>query len=113
MTMSPTPTEIAWAAGLFEGEGCITRTISHGITKPRISLGMTDKDVVERFGRIVGLQQIHSMKGPSRQDHWKDCWMWATCKKSEVLRILAMFLPYLGNRRAYKALNALDDIELN
>jgi hypothetical protein len=109
MTMSPTPTEIAWAAGLFEGEGCIVTDKKTGYH--RLILTMTDKDVVEKFAKIVGIERVVPLQrapDPTR----KPAWTWRTGKRVEVRRILATFLPYLGNRRGYKALNALDDIEL-
>jgi hypothetical protein len=45
--------EIAWAAGLFEGEGSITRFGRPGKFDLRVSLNMTDEDVVRRFDAIV------------------------------------------------------------
>jgi hypothetical protein len=45
--------EIAWAAGLFEGEGSITRFGRSGKFDLRVSLNMTDEDVVRRFDAIV------------------------------------------------------------
>lgn len=42
--------EIAWMAGLLEGEGCFTAEGGQRarFRYPRITLGMTDRDVVER-----------------------------------------------------------------
>lgn len=102
--------DIAWAAGLFEGEGCIT-TAGNGW---QLQLRMTDSDVVKRFIDVV-------QYGNFRREAWfdkgkrpgsKPVYGWRIGKSSEVRRILDMFLPYFGERRAYKALNALDDIEL-
>jgi hypothetical protein len=102
--------DVAWAAGVFEGEGCISFTTYKDKKYPRLSVGMTDKDIVERFVAIVG---FGSVSGPKQQKpHWKPRYDWQVCNRTEVQRILSMFLPWLGNRRAYKALNALDDIEL-
>lgn len=100
--------QIAWAAGLFEGEGCITDIDSPN--NPLLQMTMTDKDVMEKFVEIVGYGNLtHVNKSATYQkDHWKDQWKWAVRKKSEVTRILSMFLPYFGDRRAYKALNAFD-----
>jgi len=44
--------EIAWAAGLFEGEGTLNvYRRSSGKLQVQVRLGMTDRDVVERFLR--------------------------------------------------------------
>jgi hypothetical protein len=104
--MLASKTAIAWAAGLFEGEGCISHTTKN---LPRLYIGMTDKDVIERFVKIVDFGKITTRirKNPEHKPQW----IWQIQKASEVNRILMMFLPYLGERRAYKALNALDTID--
>lgn len=100
---------IAWAAGLFEGEGCITKDSRSNL--PRIELAMSDKDVVEKFISIVGYGTLKSKDFSCYQPQYKVQWRWAIQKASEVNRILTMFLPYLSERRAYKALNALDTLD--
>lgn len=40
--------ELAWLAGLLEGEGCFTYTKR----TPQITVSMTDRDVIERIARI-------------------------------------------------------------
>lgn len=111
------PCSIEWAAGLFEGEGCISwHYTPKGQFHKRLLLTMTDYDVVCKFAEIVGLpdniyvvktNQLKKDGSPKLQ-----AWSWRTGKASEIRRILGMFLPYLGNRRAYKALNVLDALEL-
>ena len=100
---------IEWAAGLFEGEGSISHTIANGKQYPRLSLGMCDKDIVEDFARVVGYGNV---TGPRQQKaDWSPRYDWQICKRSEIKRILELFMPYLGLRRGYKALNCLDDID--
>ena len=95
--------QIAWAAGLFEGEGYITRNGKY----PKIGLTMTDKDVVNKFVALFGLGNVRT-----RERHpCKTQYEWQIVGK-QCKVILEQLLPYLGERRAYKALNALDDIEL-
>jgi hypothetical protein len=97
-------TQIAWAAGLFEGEGSLTNS---GIY-PKLYMAMTDLDVVERFMKIVGIGTIHVR---DRYPH-KTQYSWQLSGK-KCKPVVEMFLPYFGERRAYKALNILDDIECN
>ena len=67
---------------------------------------MTDKDVMERFVNVVG---YGNLKGPFwRKNSTKPYWDWSATKKTEVLRILKMFLPHLGIRRAEKAIEAIN-----
>ena len=102
---------IEWAAGLFEGEGCITwRDKDH--TKPYIKMTMTDFDVVQKFQEVVGSGSTYYVHHSRQNPKWKDQLMWREGNKEQVIRILSAMLPYFGLRRAYKALNILDDLEL-
>ena len=108
--------DIAWAAGLFEGEGCISwKQCPGGQFSKRLLVTMTDKDVVAKFARIVGIPKLIPNKDNSTRKDGSPklpAWVWRTGKESEIRRILIMLLPYFGERRAYKALNVLDAIEL-
>ena len=94
-------------AGLYEGEGNISKTSLNGY---RITIVMTDLDVLEKYQRAAGgVGSISPMK--KYKPHHKDSWKLRIGDKVSVARILSLMLPYLGNRRAYDALNALDDID--
>ena len=102
---------IEWAAGLFEGEGCFSfKHNGNGRIYGRLGLKMTDKDIVEKFAEVVGYGNVNYLK---TKDEWKDAYCWEISKTSEVRRITAAMLPYLGSRRAHKALDILDHIECN
>jgi hypothetical protein len=92
---------IAWAAGLFEGEGCIQRQ--------RLRIEMTDKDVLEMFADIFPGGHWYERQ---RQENWKRTYTYTLSKQSLVRDALSTMLSYFGNRRAYAALNILDDLEL-
>lgn len=100
------PTAVAWAAGLFEGEGCIyigkpyARKSNRKITA---SLSMSDEDVVNRFCSIVGKGSV--IRVPKGQ--YKPAFCWVAGKRRDVESILNKFLPYLGERRKAKAREAL------
>ncbi len=107
---------IEWAAGLFEGEGCIHIAQNHGVNGKtnsvlcQLHLGMTDLDVITDFADTLG----HKVYGPYTQKAhptWKPKYAVRVSRAAEVRRILLLLLPHLGSRRAYKALNALDVIE--
>tara|TARA_B100000902_G_scaffold334562_1_gene333782 strand:- start:687 stop:1043 length:357 start_codon:yes stop_codon:yes gene_type:complete len=96
-------TDIVWAAGLFEGEGCINNKKQD--RQRNITVAMCDKDVMERFVDVIGYGNLN---GPYLNKlSTKPFWRWDCAKKSEVLRILKMFLPHLGKRRAEKAIEAI------
>ena len=99
--------EVAWAAGLFEGEG----TITHSGGRPRLALKMTDDWPVRRFAEIVG----GSVYGPYRNrtgEHdgypRKDFYMWVAEGKAGA-RAARMMEPFLSPAR----LKRLDDLYPN
>jgi hypothetical protein len=98
-------TDIVWAAGLFEGEGCISTPARNNLKQRMVYIGMTDKDVMERFVSVVGYGNLNGPKWAKNST--KPLWQWSVEKRSEVLRILKMFLPHLGIRRAEKAIEAI------
>ena len=99
-------THIAWAAGLFEGEGYFD--INNGYL--RLCIEMTDRDVLERFESIFPGGTWTTRK---RKEHWKQTYTYRINRKSFSKHALVKMLPFFGQRRAYKALNILDDLEIN
>ena len=100
-------TDIVWAAGLFEGEGCIHDKTDRPNQRV-LAISMTDKDVMERFVDVVG---YGNLTGPyMAQKSTKPLWAWQLYKKTEVLRILKMFLPHFGKRRSEKAIEAINHL---
>ena len=100
-------TDIVWAAGLFEGEGCIAQH-TKGSGYRKLVISMTDSDVMKRFVDVVG---YGNLRGPyNYKAGYKPFWRWEIVKSKEVLRILKMFLPHLGKRRAEKAIEAINHL---
>jgi len=56
---------IAWAAGVFEGEGCVCSDGSRVILRVQ----MTDFDVMARFASIMGFGRLY---GPYEQRNARD-----------------------------------------
>lgn len=95
---------VAWAAGLFEGEGSCS--ISRRNRQPRVELAMTDRDAVERFAEIVGCGNVrfYAGVGPRR----KDTWRWSVQGADDVVRVIGMLWPLLGERRRERATEVLE-----
>ena len=63
----PTPAEeIAWAAGLFEGEGCMT--VSGG--RPFMRLNSTDEDTPRRFWEVVAAGKVYGPSATPLSEPW-------------------------------------------
>jgi hypothetical protein len=66
--------DLAWAAGLFEGEGYVEhRPNGCGRTTRGLGLAMTDLDVVERFQKVVG---VGAVRGPYTNRRNKPLYVW-------------------------------------
>lgn len=102
---------VAWAAGLFEGEGSAgihwSRPRSNGIRSgsPQINIGMTDLEPLQWFKAAVVGGQI---AGPyQKRPGNKPIWTWAAEGK-EARRIAALMRPYLSPRRETQFVNTFD-----
>lgn len=106
-----TEAEIAWAAGIFEGEGSfhVGKAGNRKVLVPTLHLGMTDRDTVQRWrdildaGNVIGPKQ----RGPGR----KPMYTVDVCGRSTVKQVILDFLPWLGARRTARAHEVLAIIE--
>jgi hypothetical protein len=101
--------EIAWAAGLFEGEGSVG---CWGARKSlRAVMYTTDRDVLEKFVSVVGIGRISDRPRKPRPSNLakKDQWCWTASGFRNVQAICAAFWLWLGERRRGQATKALMD----
>lgn len=101
MQTDRSPLDVAWAAGLFEGEGCIT---PRGRTSGELILGTTDLDVVERFREVVGLGGISTEPRPP----YKTLFRWSVTNAADCTTVLNALLPFFGERRTEAAVGLLE-----
>ena len=102
--MATVPTrreEIAWAAGLFDGEGSITLSGDD----LHVRLRNTDLELVERFHRIIGVGVVY---GPYSRNALADgfrrkpVWDWVA-REDDGLDALALMWRWLSARRREQA----------
>jgi hypothetical protein len=88
-------TDIAWFAGMFEGEGSIT---DQSYKRTQISFKSCDYDVIQKLQAVFGFGNI---TGPyhDRYENHQEYWQIRINKKADVLFILKSIYPYLGIRR--------------
>lgn len=106
--MEATDSEIAWVAGLFEGEGTIYPNLDkrNGRTYWHMNIRMTDEDVVRRAWEITGLgtfTRVKSLQARATMHLWK----WSVTSRLHLLTLLPVLLPYMGERRAARMREAL------
>lgn len=87
---------IAWAAGLIEGEGCFT--LHSDGKRPYFLMDMTDKDVLEKFQVVFPNTNlrgpyIHKNKPKHKERFRIDAY------GDKAIIIMKSVYPYLGQRR--------------
>ena len=100
------PVEIAWAAGLFEGEGCWRAKGSY----PCAQLKTADLDVLQRFVRIVGVGRIRDDRWHLKpgHEHFKPLYRWEVGGTARVRYLAEILGPYLGERRRRRIAEILE-----
>ena len=95
--------QLSWAAGLFDGEGCIrcspsTQAKRHGYNSVATQITMTQKgtidnppDILTRFADLLPGGKIYKERD--------DLWRYTISKKWYVRAALKSMLPWFGQRR--------------
>jgi hypothetical protein len=92
---------IEWAAGLYEGEGCLYLDTSTNAW--RMSMQMTDYDVMREFHATVEVGTLNGpYRRPNQKKEHKSTYMWRTYKQKDVFHLVCEFYPYMGERRRAK-----------
>jgi hypothetical protein len=92
--------DIAWATGVFEGEGCITACGDTGKSKtPELHVDMCDEDVLRRFAAIFG----GNVTGPTYREGCTPIYHWRLSGIKPAQAALRLMWPYLGERRRARA----------
>ncbi len=97
---------VPWAAGLLEGEGCISIFKSKGRNQVTLLCEMNDLDVLEKLQLVLGAGKISS-RG-TRRGKRKESFIYAIYKKDDLRNILRTIQPYMGKRRSEKIEAALE-----
>lgn len=102
--------DIAWAAGILEGEGCFGLNKVKNFPSKQISIRckMTDNDIILRLQSVFG--GYVRPKKPNKETD-KPLWEWSLYKQADVETVILKILPYLGVRRSAKAKELLAYID--
>jgi hypothetical protein len=98
---TPSDNDIAWAAGIFEGEGCLnipTRN-PYGV---RLMVKMTDEDVIARWADIMGAQMLGPYQPPAKHPTYKLQWEARISRWKMVLEAIDLLYPWMCARRREK-----------
>lgn len=109
-------TEVAWAAGFFDGEGTthiaeIRRTRNGRAYGPYlqlfVSVDQADEATLERLTTALGLGRIYAR--PTRADRLgtKPMFRWMTSDRESGQAVIAMLWPFLSVPKRVQAANCL------
>jgi predicted DNA-binding protein (UPF0251 family) len=103
--------DLAWAAGLIEGEGCIFARTPGPNRKTQgrnffVTVAMTDEDVIRK---LHGVLKVGTVTGPyfSKQPRRKPRWAWQTNTFEAGQAVAAAIWPWLCSRRRARIKEAL------
>lgn len=99
MPMAASDLELAWAAGLYDGEGCTSIRASK---YAKMSIGQVDREVLERFQAAVGTGKIYGPIKPSknRGQMW---YQFCIDRQSDVKDAMSKIYPYLSSIKRAQA----------
>lgn len=93
--------QVAYLAGLLEGEGCFINVAGSNTGGVAIKISMTDLDVLQAVHAVFG----GSCSGEPRQPGtlgYKPMYSWYLCGRERVAELLEAVRPYMGGRRTGK-----------
>ncbi len=97
----PTIEELAWLAGYFDGDGCVTMSSASGRSTrfryPRLTIDSCDLELLEEVKRITGVTRIKT-KTPSKISD-RNCYT-LVVDGSRAVRLLVLIEPFM--RCAFK-----------
>lgn len=98
--------EIAWAAGVLEGEGCFTRQASYTrkdgskLYAIAIRCAMGDGDVVRRLHRVLRVGRVYYWSPPSHRKRGFAPQYVLGIYARQARGVMRLILPYMCKRRS-------------
>ena len=97
--------DIAYIAGLFDGEGSVeytrrwekrTKGRRYKVWRITLEMSMTDESVIRWVHEVLGVGTVSirvKNKSPSSKPHWKKQWRWR-CSFREALYVAKLLWPH-------------------
>lgn len=101
--------DIAWLAGIIEGEGCIDSQTLNG-NQARVRVSMVDEDIIRRLESLTGIGHVRKSSAKPRSEHHKQAWEWYVNDRKSVARLLLAIYPIMGKRRQASIAVALEQL---
>lgn len=100
--MKASATELAWAAGLFDGEGHIglRRQVKGSRVYFQRAMGVTNTDLelLQRFHAAIGDGRIGSPWTPPTREH-STKWQWQLTGRKRIEDVFGLLAPFLSSTK--------------
>lgn len=98
---------IAWAAGIVEGEGCMSLVKTKSGLYPKLTVQMSDEDIILRLKDILNCGTVSShQRGINKRLYQLNVYT-----KSDLYETIKVLYPYFGKRRKEKAEEVMTFLE--
>jgi hypothetical protein len=109
----PVPdTELAWAAGFFDGEGWVGGTRHTSSRSVRIYISQTDRFALDRFRDAVDVGTVHgpliNESNRKRGIGGKPYWAFRAQRRADIKRVYERIGPWLGPLKRRQFAEAID-----
>lgn len=101
-----TEVELAWLAGLLEGEGSFLKPSPCEPTSVRIAVEMTDKDVIDKVSKLWNIRYCQTRKRRQNLNH-KPTYR-IQIKGRRAAELMVKLKPLMGERRQQQIQEALN-----
>jgi intein/homing endonuclease len=103
-TKNWTRENLAWAAGLFEGEGCFYARSDGKYSGGNLALyiNMTDRDVLQRFLEVIGGGSLAPARLEKGRKNSKPVYRYSLYGDKYCLAVAYALFPFMGERRRAK-----------
>lgn len=89
--------EHAWAAGFWDGEGCVSVTyVNHNRPRIVVQIAQTHREVLDRFQSALGYGNVLGPYPPRAKNH-NEYWVWRVEGVSHLNSIREALGPYLSS----------------
>lgn len=92
----PSETEHAWAAGIIDGDGCLTlkkSAMGKGYAKPLLVVDNTDIEILQELQRLYGGNAF--VKKKKSAVHHRQAWSWRVTGADKLITCLECVYPYM------------------
>lgn len=102
--------ELAWAAGLFDGEGWIGAQVQskrHHLRHLRVAISMNTPDVLHRFHAVIGLGNVI---GPHSAGRKNPIWKWQVNTFEQSQAVVAFLWRWLSEPKRIQSSRAMNEM---